>query len=272
MALPPWLRKGLHAQPNNSFLIVLVGCLGLWAALIFGCYRYIELPEYCKEITQFPYDINSPGCYRLSEDASYSDKNGTAIIVRSNRVRIDLGGFHIKGPAQSSYSVGIAVSGGHDISIQNGSVDGFLFGIRAESDGEAGPANRLLIKNLNLDDNALGAIMAGGREIHLENVVVKNTGARIIFPNALTAGIQVSGENCAISNTRVSETSSSGAGQAAAIVLSGNVAGCTLMDNTLQNSSLPGYRTVGILSKEASGEVRYIRNRLQGFSVDTRRQ
>jgi len=271
MSLLSW-TKGAPLLPRDSFFVVLLVACGLWGALIFGCFRYLATPEHCKDILRLPYEISAPGCYQLKQDLSFSNEDGTAVVVKSNRVRVELNGFRIKGPGQSAHSVGISVRGGHDVSIQNGSVDSFLFGIRAEAEGEAGPARGFLLKNLTLDDHALRAVMAGGSEIHLENVLVRNTGVRVVLPNPQTAGIELSGKNCSISDTHVLDTSSSGTGEAVALILRGDVVGCTLVNNSLQNKGVRNYRTTGILFKETSGTADLIDNRISGFSAITRQQ
>lgn len=272
MSLISWVHGKKFSLPRDSFLTVLLVSLGLWAALIFGCYRYLVTPEHCKDMVQFPYEISSPGCYQLTKDVSLSKEIGVAIVVKSNLVRIELNGFRIEGGGQSFHNTGISIRGGHDISVQNGTLNSFLFGIRAEPDGEAGPARRLLIKNITLNDHALRAVIAGGSEIHLENILVKNTGVRVVFPNAQTAGIELSGKNCSVSNTHVVDTIAFGTGEAAALILSGDVAGCRLASNTFQNNGLRNCRTTGILSKDVSGEVYLIDNQIRGFSIVARQQ
>ena len=82
-----------------------------------------------------PTVIRDSGCVRVVKDIAVTEPGGSALVVFADRVSIDLGGYSLAGPGADSSVPGIHVIGGEDISIRNGSIRGFLFGIRAEPNG-----------------------------------------------------------------------------------------------------------------------------------------
>ena len=80
----------------------------------------------------FPIQICQPGSYRLSGNLTVSDPNVDAIEIAVNDVSLDLNGFRIAGPCSRSRVCpgnGVQASQAEDISVFNGTVRGFNFGI-----------------------------------------------------------------------------------------------------------------------------------------------
>jgi parallel beta-helix repeat protein len=79
------------------------------------------------QISSCPYTISAPGVYQVTQDLSCS---GTAITITASKVDLHLNGYTISGSGGGS---GIFVQGAANVSIQNGTVQGFFFGVELEA-------------------------------------------------------------------------------------------------------------------------------------------
>ena len=94
-------------------------------------------------------NITRPGNYVLANDLELDASDGNCLVISASNVQINLGGLTISSPCDPysfcpSGGIGIAIaSGANQVSISNGSVEGFVYGIVAEG-------NRVTGTNLNL--------------------------------------------------------------------------------------------------------------------------
>jgi hypothetical protein len=115
--------------------------LGLFVLVLFFAVHSVRADFYVipvggagTAINSLPYTITSPGFY-------YHKKNfmveGTGITVNADDITIDLMGFCITGPGDSSESYGVSIKPGKaNIEIRNGTVRGFgRQGISASNTG-----------------------------------------------------------------------------------------------------------------------------------------
>jgi Right handed beta helix region len=72
--------------------------------------------------------ITRPGSYRLSHNVRLGSA-GNAIVISSGGVSLDLRGHALIGPGGKE-GTGILVQGGHDVSVRNGTIQGFGFGVQ----------------------------------------------------------------------------------------------------------------------------------------------
>jgi hypothetical protein len=105
-------------------------------------------------ITSLPYEIKTPGSYYLGGDLSYA---GTShgITISSNHVTLDLMGFSLKYTGASS-PYGISMNGRTNVEIRNGTVTGFLVGIKESG---SGLAHRII--NVRAVGNGTGISLSG---------------------------------------------------------------------------------------------------------------
>jgi hypothetical protein len=114
----------------------------------------------------FPYVISQPGSYKLSGNLNVTATNTDAININSDDVALDLNGFRISGPANclqafcgAGFGIGIS-TGSHsnfllwnNITVKNGSIRGFAFGIELSGAG--------LVSDLNTTNNGVGIVIEG---------------------------------------------------------------------------------------------------------------
>jgi hypothetical protein len=76
------------------------------------------------QITKLPYEIKTPGSYYLGRNLSSA--SGDGITITSDHVTIDLMGFNLKGPGNST---GIYMTGRTNVEIRNGTITNWQTGI-----------------------------------------------------------------------------------------------------------------------------------------------
>jgi hypothetical protein len=95
--------------------------LTLAAALaLLSVASYGQIP-----INSTPLTITSPGIYVLAKDLSAP---GIAILIKSANVTIDFGG-HLLTCTNTLGSTGVRTETARNVTIKNGTIDGFLYGI-----------------------------------------------------------------------------------------------------------------------------------------------
>jgi hypothetical protein len=111
---------------------------------------------YGTKITSVPYTIDTPGCYYLTSNLSYSLGYDSAIYVNADDVTLDLQGFALTGP---SGSYGITWGQHKNIEIRNGTITGFYMGVWGNDTLDGGGHHRIF--NLRTEGNTYGIWMNG---------------------------------------------------------------------------------------------------------------
>ncbi len=239
----------------------------MWTAVIVGSYIFTRTPPTCFTITQLPFAIESAGCYRLTEDLALRDPAGTGVLIRSNNVRLDLGGHRISGTSDlHGWGVGISAQGVHDVVVENGAVSGFMYGLRIEK-RKGRPTERFTLRNVSVEDNTFRGALMEGVQISVEGVVVERTGGTLFFPDASVIGLELSGPDCRVVKNKVRETYPVGKGTGVGIHMTGAVQSCTLEDNEIYNSrSSRDSKTFGIQWPADAARPTLRGNRITGFT------
>lgn len=198
-----------------------------------------------------PVTIDSRGIFRLTGDLKLPDENTNGIVIRSDHVTLDLGGFAIQGPVgctgtpttctpSTGTGVGISVSppgGPQGVRIQNGIVTGVgNDGIRISNQSE--------VRNVTIRSNGLNGIGIGSDSRIVDNVVALNGGFGI------AAGVDV-----VVSGNAVSANGLSGISVVSGALVSGNVANqngaagiVALLNSTIADNVLRSNQSSGILA------------------------
>jgi hypothetical protein len=80
-------------------------------------------------INSVPYQISAPGIYVVGSNLSYSSSAGGAIVIANHNVILDLGGHYLFNPTASNSSIGVYVQNAENVTIQNGTIVGFNYGV-----------------------------------------------------------------------------------------------------------------------------------------------
>ena len=129
----------------------------------------------CTPITTIPFTISTQGIYCLNGNLAGNLASGSAIEITTNNVTIDMNGFKLgnlaAGPSTSAH--GIYALDKKNITIRNGTIRGFFYGIFFK-----GPSTNSghLIEDTRLDGNTASGIVVHGVGSIIRNNQVVNTG------------------------------------------------------------------------------------------------
>ena len=155
-------------------------------------------------IISAPTLIDRTGCYELTKDVIVYDPNAEGIHIRAARVKLNLNGFSVKGPGESSLQAGIYVEGGKSVEIRNGRVEGFNIGIRGEDDRDGSVTESLLIEDIVVED-----VVYFGLKLDAQDIEIKNAE---LFPNDHRSGgapaLVTSADTCSVTTTDLQRTPS----------------------------------------------------------------
>jgi hypothetical protein len=156
-------------------LAVLIGAAGTAAA---------DETTFCNFfITSLPYTISAQGHYCFTQNLSTAITNGNAITINSDFVVLDLNNFKLGGGSAglSTQTVGIRSTGHRNITVRNGNIRGFKFGIFIA--GTSTTSGGHLIENNLLDGNTLMGSGTSGDTVVVRNNTVTNTGGSTTSPS-----------------------------------------------------------------------------------------
>ncbi len=151
-------------------------------------------------IRSVPFIINAPGTYALAGDLNYGSLTGTAITIGASNVVVDLAGHKLWTSAGlGTTATGIAANDQANVTVRNGTLRGFQFGIRLV--GEDGYGNRA--ENLQLNNITYNSIWVDGTGSVVENNRILDTGGCNISGYAIEIAIHVAGPGSEIIHNHV---------------------------------------------------------------------
>jgi Ca2+-binding RTX toxin-like protein len=197
-----------------------------------------------------PTKIILPGVYTLSGNIVLPRTFvGSAIEIKSSDVTIDLNGFSIINQAalSTTTNIGISSTDHSNVTIKNGLISGFLYGVKLASSDTLGLStaghnvNSLYVKN-----SSFRGIVVFGQDSIIKNNIVDNVFGTKVFSNAFAAGIETFGPRSVISGNSVREVHGSGYGEGLGISVSSNGIGSVVERNTISDAVIDNFRSFGI--------------------------
>jgi hypothetical protein len=151
--------------------LILSICAGL--LLVHSAHAETTSASGAEEITTLPATITQPGTYYLSQNLQVNIAGGyhvPALLINASDVTIDLNGHTITnlGAGPDGWSRGITAYDRHNITIKNGTLIGFHFGIILESNplDDRSKSSGHLIENIYATNcNFVGVAVCGGDSI-----------------------------------------------------------------------------------------------------------
>src|SRR5262245_9249924 len=190
-------------------LAVALGAVPAWAETVN-----------CTPITSLPAVIPVQGVYCFTGDLSTAMTSGNAIAIQTNNVILDLNGFKLGGVAAGlgTQTFGIYALDRQNITIKNGTVRGFYWGILLEgSPAGLGGAGHV-VEDIRADRNTVVGIQVDGQaNIVRNNLVVRTEGTTTLGDNADATGILIRGFGTRVLNNDVIFTQAQGTGIARGI-------------------------------------------------------
>jgi nitrous oxidase accessory protein NosD len=170
-------------------------------------------------INSVPYHISAPGIYVVGSNLSYSSSAGGAIVIANHNVILDLGGHYLFNPTASNSSIGVYVQNAENVTIQNGTIVGFNYGVYFNYLGGTKLNSGNIVRNLKLTDNLDGIFLVGA-------TLSKVTDNQIINSNGVGGtGVYIAGGSNVASGNIIN-------GFSAGIATFGN---SYLFENTISN-------------------------------------
>jgi hypothetical protein len=222
------------------------------------------VPTRIEPNAKFPIKIQQPGKYYLTQDLEYNG-TGNAIEILSDNVEIDLNGHIIKGPHKSdNFSTCIYIRC-NNVTISNGSITGFMYGVKCEKESLDHCIENLDIHHINFDTNYFRAIrIDNGSNINIHNNQINKTGQFTGYKDSFAMGIEVyKGIEINIHDNIIKNTVAIGTGESVAICISDTCLNCNIAKNHIENEIVDDYnRSFGIWAPRGSisAHDNYIKN------------
>jgi hypothetical protein len=192
----------------------------------------------CTAITSLPTTISTQGIYCLTGNLATNLASGNAIEITVNNVSIDMNGFKLGNLAAGAgtTALGIFADQRKNITIRNGTIRGFLFGIW-------------------LDD-----ISPFTASYVISNNQVVSTGGSTVSPSAW--GIFVAGPGARLINNDITAVVAQGGNSDSFGIVLGLSANSVVEGNRVSDiSSSPGGDSFGILMGDSS-DIMVVNNRI----------
>jgi len=206
----------------------------------------------CQPITSVPVVITVQGIYCFTGHLNTAQTHGAAIEIATNNVILDLNGFKLGGLAAGSATnaIGVYANNRQNITIKNGTIRGFAWGIHLV---DQGVSQGHVIEDIRADLNTYTGIdVRGSGHIIRNNQVVTTGGSTALTSSGVAYGIFAAGTGIRVLNNDVINTFHSGAGSAWAISLRGAVSSLAVnnriteadtgIDNGIQLTGANKYR------------------------------
>lgn len=237
--------------------------------------------DHCTAITSIPYTIATSGTYCLTRDMKTNMASSTAITVTAGGVVLDMNGYALDNSAAGSATdaVGIAMAGAQRVTVRNGTLRGFAYGING---GAAGG----IVENMLIVGSTKWGMYVETNGPVIRNNRILNTGGSPTFgmsigiwvagPNArilnnevtdvkhvqavgVAWGIAVGGNNAVVAGNRVNKVGTGCAGCQSHGIYAAGVTNTTIKDNTISDTQYGIYM--------ANGTARYMGNTIQGVTT-----
>jgi hypothetical protein len=206
-------------------------------------------------ISSLPYTITAQGIYCFTHSLDANITTGSAIIINSNNVTINLYGYKLGGQlgGPATQANGIYASNKKNIAIRNGTIRGFYRGILLQNDSPYTTGGPYVIEDLRADANTYVGIVMHGRGNTIRNVGVVNTGGSTVISDAW--GIVSRGPGARIHNNNIFETKEQGTGLAGGILINtgdGTYLAYNVSGNTAPSTTGTSY---GILIQDSANVI-----------------
>jgi Ca2+-binding RTX toxin-like protein len=212
--------------------------------------------------------IRSAGVYTLDRDLAYSGGSGAAITIAADNVVIDLNGHRITGSGTAGSSAkAIVATNQSNITIRNGSIDGFFYGVElADLSARTGQYGHHLVSNVDVSNCTFRGIFVQGPDNVVQNCTIHDIQGTTVYANAFAAGIESFGARARLVNNRVTEVYARDLGEALGISVSDYGVGTVVAGNVIRNSAFDEFRSFGIWV--GGGDVTSYRNTVTNYTYE----
>ena len=189
------MNMSRHAASSFALLVLILGAAAARAETVN-----------CMPVTALPAVITVQGIYCFTGDLATSVPFGNAIEILTNNVVLDLNGHKLGGLAAgpSTQAVGIYAADHQNITIRNGTIRGFFYGIALD---DLGASQGHVVEDIRAVQNTREGIDVRGSGVIVRNNQVVATGGTTVFgSNASAIGIVAIGGGARVLNNDVIKT------------------------------------------------------------------
>ena len=209
----------------------------------------------CTPVTSLPATIDSQGIYCLTGNLATSQTSGYAITITANNVTLDLNGWKVGGQAAGTDTNAFGIfSTATNVTVKNGIVRGFSFGIRLMGRGA-------VVRDMLVDQNTRFGIYVEGQGAVVEHNQVVDTGGST---TSTVVGIIATGVGSTVSNNTVSGVTAVGSNGEWGISVNG--ANSTVRDNVVSDEVKPtGAASYGLYQTQSIAVNNTVSNFVYGI-------
>jgi len=227
----------------------LIKYLNLIILLLATSTAYAETTN-CTAITSIPYTIGSPGIYCLTGNLSMGRIHGRAIFIGVDDVVLDLNGFTLEGTGGlATQTVGIKAYQRKNITIRNGTVRGFSYGILLDDVAPPTTSQGHLIEDIHADKNTHMGISISGNDSTVRRNRVVGVGGNLLGLNSY--GISLYGDGGRALNNDISSTVATAPGGAIGLFIH-KANDAVVEGNRIDDVSTDVGLTIGIVISQSS--------------------
>jgi len=218
------------------------------------------------QLSTLPAQITASGKYIITKNLEFQGI-GNAIEILVDNVYINLAGYQINGPHLDSSINNCFYSNFNNITIFNGTINGFMYGIKFEPPTPKNKLKHIEIANIEFNHNYFRSIrIDNGYNIKVYDNKINYTGKFKGYPHAFAIGIEIyKGVNVKIYNNTIKETVAIGIGESIGISSSDICLNCKISNNHIENTHVDDYsRSFGIWYR--LGNLNIHANHIQNFT------
>jgi len=205
------------------------------------------LAQTCTAINSVPYVVTSPGAYCVTTYITTNLSTGVAIEIRADNVILDFanGGLDDLAAGPSTVAIGVYALDRNNITIRNGTIRGFSYGIALENssatfDNTVGST----ISDMLLELNRSAAIEVRGANTILSKNLIQTTGNA---PIGGSVAISVFGPRAVLSQNNIIDTATETPDSDAIDIKIYGGAGCDVQGNRMVNTVSGTGSSVGVM-------------------------
>ncbi len=190
--------------------------------------------------------IDTPGTYCLNADRA------AGLIIKTSDVSLDMRGHCIRSAeGKGSTASGIELApGASRVSVADGCIQGFFYGIRAEDT----TASDIHVTGVSFVGQTFRGVSFRPQKVVVKKNTFRNIGGTTVYPDAYAMAVEIHGRDCKVADNQISNFYPTGVGEGVGISISDHDNNsCTVVRNLIRNDSYPkAGRTFGIWSSNKS--------------------
>lgn len=200
----------------------------------------------CINIRTAPARISHPGSYCLASDLKVLNPASIGITIAADNVTLDFQNHALIFSAGESRASGVESNGHSNITVKNGIIRKFMYGIRIQDvdlnklkNNSPDAMHNIQVSNMQLENNTFRGVSIQARNSSVTNSKVYSTGGTTVFQNSYAIGIEMAGNYCNASGNVIDGVYPVGTGEGVGLSVSTYGDGCQVFGNKISLKTKP---------------------------------